>query len=201
MIDARRYRYAVEWSGADEQFVGTCADFPSLSWLADDHVAALEGVVRLVADTLEDMQRSGESLPAPTAASEMTDLMTGKELQALRKFLLLDVKEAADIIGKVSPRSWQYWEAGRSSVPDDVADKMNGLLGQRQMIIESIEAQVEARSDNPPLESGSRLKMPYYSDLTGYQKDHPGEGVISWRAYQSAVAELYANNIIVFSDD
>lgn len=108
MIDARRYRYSVEWSRADEQFVGTCADFPSLSWLADDHVAALEGIIRLVADTLEDMQRSGESLPVPTATSGMADLMTGKELQALRKFLLLDVKEAADIIGKVSPRSWQY---------------------------------------------------------------------------------------------
>ena len=178
MIDARRYRYSVEWSRADEQFVGTCADFPSLSWLADDHVAALEGIIRLVADTLEDMQRSGESLPVPTATSGMADLMTGKELQALRKFLLLDVKEAADIIGKVSPRSWQYWEAGRSSVPDDVADKMNGLLGQRQMIIDSIEAQVEAYSDSPSQEDGERMEMPYYTSLADYQQHCPGCGLL-----------------------
>lgn len=196
MIDARRYRYSVEWSRADEQFVGTCADLPSLSWLADDHVAALEGIIRLVADTLEDMQRSGESLPAPTATSRMADLMTGKELQALRKFLLLDVKEAADIIGKVSPRSWQYWEAGRSSVPDDVADKMNGLLGQRQMIIDSIEAQVEAHSDSPSQEDGERMEMPYYPSLADYQQHCPGSGLLDWRAYQSAVVELYSNNFI-----
>lgn len=192
MIDARRYRYSVEWSRADEQFVGTCADFPSLSWLADDHVAALEGIIRLVADTLEDMQRSGESLPAPTATSGMAASMTGKELQALRKFLLLDVKEAADIIGKVSPRSWQYWEAGRSSVPDDVADKMNGLLGQRQMIIDSI----EAHSDSPSQEDGERMEMPYYPSLADYQQHCPEEGVLAWRAYQSAVSELFANNLI-----
>lgn len=122
--------------------------------------------------------------------------MTASELQALRKFLMLDVKEAADVIGNVSPRSWQYWEAGRSSVPDDVADKMSGLLSHRQMIIEGIEVQVEAYSYSPHQEAGDRLEMPYYPSLPYYQQSCPGKGVLEWRAYQSAVAEMYANNLI-----
>lgn len=196
MVDAKRYRYTVDWSRADAQFVGTCASFPSLSWLADEQVAALEGITQLVSDVIDDMKLSAGSVPAPRATSEMTALMTGKELQAMRKFLLLDVKEAADIIGKVSPRSWQYWEAGRSSVPDDVADKMNGLLSYRQMIIENIEAQAEAHSSNPAQEDGDRMIMPYCPTLADYQRHYPGEGVLAWRAYQSAVAELYANDFI-----
>lgn len=122
--------------------------------------------------------------------------MNAKELQALRKLLMLDVGEAARIIGKVSARSWQYWEAGRSNVPDDVADLMNALLTQRQAIIEAIEHRVRQHSEAPDDEHGQRLQLPFYSSLEEYQKDHPEEGSMAWRAYQSAVAELYAKSLV-----
>ncbi|WP_277810674.1 DUF1870 family protein [Chromohalobacter canadensis] len=125
--------------------------------------------------------------------------MNGKELQALRKFLMLDVREAAEIIGKVSPRSWQYWESGRSSVPDDVEDKMNGALTLRQSIIDRLEQDIEEHGGNPQDEHGDRLKVPYYHALSEFQADHPDQGTLPWRAHQSAVAELYANNLIGLS--
>lgn len=59
------YSYRVTWSEEDQEFVGLCAEFPSLSWLAEKHGAALNGIRRVVNDTLEDMQKAGEKIPQP----------------------------------------------------------------------------------------------------------------------------------------
>ena len=66
--------------------------------------------------------------------------MTNKELQALRKLLMLDVSEAAKEIGGLKgSRSWQYWEANRSPVPNDVANKMIALAEKRISMIETVD--------------------------------------------------------------
>ncbi|WP_280568219.1 DUF1870 family protein [Chromohalobacter sp. 296-RDG] len=122
--------------------------------------------------------------------------MTASELQALRKFLMLDVREAAEIIGQVSPRSWQYWESGRNTVPDDVEDKMTAALVMRQEIIDRLEQDIKDHGDDPQSEHGNRLKVPYYHTLSEFQADHPDQGALPWRAHQSAVAELYAGNLL-----
>jgi len=31
-----RYTYRVTWSSEDNEYVGSCAEFPSLSWLASE---------------------------------------------------------------------------------------------------------------------------------------------------------------------
>ncbi len=49
--DVSRYTYRVTWSVEDGEFVATCAEFPSLSRLADSQAAALQGLVDLAADT------------------------------------------------------------------------------------------------------------------------------------------------------
>lgn len=46
--------YRVHWSNEDQEYVGTVAEFPSLSWLADDPDEALSGIKALVADITED---------------------------------------------------------------------------------------------------------------------------------------------------
>ena len=53
--DVSRYTYRVTWSVEDDEFVATCAEFPSLSWLADSQPAALQGLVDLIADTVADL--------------------------------------------------------------------------------------------------------------------------------------------------
>ena len=40
------YRYSVEWSATDSEFVATIAEFPSLSWLASTQIEALRGSKR-----------------------------------------------------------------------------------------------------------------------------------------------------------
>jgi predicted RNase H-like HicB family nuclease len=183
------YRYTIFWSKEDGDYVGLCPAFKSLSWLAETPSGALEGIMALVDAAVADMTLEGEALP-PVPPPTYTAIMSGKELQVCRKLLMLDVKEAASILGGVSPRSWQYWEADRSSVPDDVADKVTALLTERQHIIERIEHDVTQYS------TGKRLSYPYYATLDSFQAAHPGQGVLSWRVYQSALADLYAADLI-----
>ena len=60
-----KYTYRVIWSEEDQEFVGLCAEFPSLSWLEEEQDAALHGIVRLVSDTLKDMEVNKEPIPEP----------------------------------------------------------------------------------------------------------------------------------------
>ena len=39
-----RYTYRVTWSEEDYEYVGLCAEFSSLSWLAKTPEAALKGI-------------------------------------------------------------------------------------------------------------------------------------------------------------
>ncbi len=62
-----QYTYRVSWSEEDEEYVGTCAEFPSLSWLDSTPEEALAGIRKMVSRCLADMKRSGEVLPEPLA--------------------------------------------------------------------------------------------------------------------------------------
>ena len=39
------YTYRVTWSEEDSEYIGLCAEFPSLSWLAATQEEALHGVI------------------------------------------------------------------------------------------------------------------------------------------------------------
>ena len=62
-----RYTYRVTWSEDDKEYVGLCAEFPSLSWLARTPEAALKGIRNVVEGVVKDMQNNGETVPEPIA--------------------------------------------------------------------------------------------------------------------------------------
>jgi predicted HicB family RNase H-like nuclease len=62
---ADEYTYRVVWSAEDEEFVGLCAEFPSLSHLEAERHAALDGIVSLVRGVIQDMETTGETPPEP----------------------------------------------------------------------------------------------------------------------------------------
>ena len=62
-----KYTYRVTWSEDDNEYVGLCSEFHSLSWLADTPEKALKGIRKLVADVLQDMVENGETIPEPFA--------------------------------------------------------------------------------------------------------------------------------------
>lgn len=72
MLD--KYSYRVTWSKDDDEFVGLCAEFPSLSWLSKSQDAAFKGIRKLVAETLKDMKQQKELIPrASTVVTNFFD--------------------------------------------------------------------------------------------------------------------------------
>ncbi len=66
-MNAKHYTYRISWSPKDQEYVGLCAEFPSLSWLAADPAKALTGIMQVVADVVKDMQKNGEPVPEALA--------------------------------------------------------------------------------------------------------------------------------------
>ena len=58
-----RYTYRVTWSDDDNEYVGLCAEFSSLSWLAKTPEAALKGIRKGVTDAVSNIFDNGESVP------------------------------------------------------------------------------------------------------------------------------------------
>lgn len=60
-----RYTYRVTWSEEDNEYVGLCAEFPSLSWLEASPEKALAGIRKVVKGTVADLKKSRQSVPDP----------------------------------------------------------------------------------------------------------------------------------------
>ena len=59
------YTYRVEWSEEDQEFVGTVAEFPSLSCLADSSLDALSGIQQVVLQAIDILEEEGKPVPEP----------------------------------------------------------------------------------------------------------------------------------------
>jgi predicted HicB family RNase H-like nuclease len=62
------YTYRITWSEDDQEYVGLCIEFPSLSWSADTQEASLQGIRKLVKEAVQDMKINGESPPLPLSS-------------------------------------------------------------------------------------------------------------------------------------
>ena len=67
-----KYTYRGTWSEDDAEYVGLCAEFPSLSWLAQTPGAALKGVSNLVHEVVTDLSENGERVPEPLATKHFS---------------------------------------------------------------------------------------------------------------------------------
>jgi predicted HicB family RNase H-like nuclease len=65
--DVSHYTYRVTWSAEDGEFLATCAEFPSLSWLASSQIGALQGLEGMLREVIADMEEQGEQVPEPFA--------------------------------------------------------------------------------------------------------------------------------------
>jgi predicted HicB family RNase H-like nuclease len=71
-----KYTYRVTWSDEDAEYVGLCAEFPSLSWLANTQESALAGIRDTVRQVIQDMQSEGEPVPQPLATRHYSGKFT-----------------------------------------------------------------------------------------------------------------------------
>ena len=73
-VDTAKYSFRVTWSAEDEEFVATCTEFPSLSWLAGTPELALSGLRNLVSGARASIDPSllGQVPAAPRRGSAPT---------------------------------------------------------------------------------------------------------------------------------
>ena len=97
-----RFTYRVTWSEEDEEYVGLCAEFPSLSWLAGSPEAALAGIRAVVAEAVADMQASAEPVPEPIATRRYSGRFMVRIPPELHRRLTLEAAEAGVSLNRLA---------------------------------------------------------------------------------------------------
>jgi predicted HicB family RNase H-like nuclease len=97
-----RYTYRVTWSEEDNEYVGLCVEFPSLSWLASTPEAVLEGIRQVVADVVADLKANGEPVPEPIAIKQYSGKFTVRIPPELHRRLALEAAEAGVSLNRLA---------------------------------------------------------------------------------------------------
>ena len=102
MLKNDRYTYRVTWSEEDEEYVGLCVEYPSLSWLAQTPQEALEGIRRVVADVVSDMEANEEPVPEPIALRHYSGKFTVRIPPDLHRRLVLEAAESGISLNRLA---------------------------------------------------------------------------------------------------
>ena len=94
MLQKDYYTYRVFWSEEDGEYVGLCAEFPSLSWLASEPEKALKGIRQAVADVVTDLQESGEPVPEPLSVRKYSGHFMVRVTPELHRQLVIEAAES-----------------------------------------------------------------------------------------------------------
>ena len=93
MVNYEHYSYRIIWSVEDQEFVGLCAEFPSLSYLHENRTAALEGISNLVKDIVIDMESNGEKIPEAIAEKTYSGKLQIRIPPSLHRRLAMEAAE------------------------------------------------------------------------------------------------------------
>jgi predicted HicB family RNase H-like nuclease len=88
------YTYRISWSVEDQEFVATCVEFPSISWLDADQLEALKGLKILIGNVLTDMEMNGETPPAPIAEQAYSGKFLVRVPPELHRKLAMEAAES-----------------------------------------------------------------------------------------------------------
>jgi predicted HicB family RNase H-like nuclease len=88
-----KYTYRVMWSEEDSEYVGLCAEFPSLSWLAKSQEDALTGIRDTVKLAVADMEKNGEHIPEPLVTRKYSGKFTVRILPEVHRKLEIQAAE------------------------------------------------------------------------------------------------------------
>ncbi len=100
--ESDHYTYRVTWSEDDREYVGLCAELPSLSWLASSAEAALRGIRPVVADVVTDMKRTSEELPDPLAERRFSGKFMVQVPPGVHRNLAVETAEAGVSLNRLA---------------------------------------------------------------------------------------------------
>ena len=92
------YTYRVTWSEEDNEYVGLCVEFPSLSWLANSPETALKGIRKVVSD----MTANDESIPEPIACKKYSGKFMLRVPPEIHRKLALQAAEAGVSLNRLA---------------------------------------------------------------------------------------------------
>jgi predicted HicB family RNase H-like nuclease len=93
MLKNDRYTYRVTWSEEDQEYVGLCIEFPSLSWLDGNPEGALSGIRKMVAGSVKDMKANKETPPEPISSKRFSGKFMVRIPPELHRKLVLEAQE------------------------------------------------------------------------------------------------------------
>ena len=96
-----RYTYRVTWSEEDEEYVGLCAEFPSLSWLEKIPEKALSGIRKVVRETVADLKKSEEAIPDPISSRSFSGKFMVRVPPEVHRMLAIKAAESGVSINRL----------------------------------------------------------------------------------------------------
>ena len=96
-----RYTYRVTWSEEDQDYVGLCAEFPSLSWLEKSPEKSLQGIRRLVNESVTDLKRNKEPVPEPISTRPYSGKFVVRVPPEVHRMLAIQAAESGISINRL----------------------------------------------------------------------------------------------------
>ena len=96
------YTYRVTWSDEDQEHVGLCTEFPSLSWLATTPETALRGIRKVVAEVVADMSQAGELMPEPLVSRRFSGKFMVRVPPEVHRELVIEAAEAGVSLNRLA---------------------------------------------------------------------------------------------------
>ncbi|MDP8173146.1 DUF1870 family protein [Pasteurella skyensis] len=120
----------------------------------------------------------------------MSKKLNNIELKAVRQGLGLSVAEACDIVN-VKKRTWQYWEAGRSPVPDDVSETFLKFKKDYIIALDNLLKDI----------TETHIVLPFYKEFEDFCQKTQNNSIVKWRIYQSVISYLMLTRYEISLDD
>jgi len=102
VFEIDKYTYRVTWSEEDDEFVGLCAEFPSLSWLASTPEGALKGIRAVVGECVEDMATNNEDIPAPISTRQYSGKFMVRVPPEIHRHLAIEAAESGVSLNRIA---------------------------------------------------------------------------------------------------
>ncbi len=102
VLKTDKYTYRVMWSEEDQEYVGLCSEFPSLSWLKTSPEAALKGIRALVKATVKDMMENREQVPEPIAVKKFSGKFMVRVPPEVHRHLALEAAESGVSLNRLA---------------------------------------------------------------------------------------------------
>jgi len=102
VTESDKYTYRVLWSEEDGEFIGLCAEFPSLSWLAPSAEKALKGIRSVVKECVSDMSKNKEEIPLPLTTRKYSGKFMVRVPPEVHRHLAIEAAESGVSLNRIA---------------------------------------------------------------------------------------------------